>query len=71
MTDVYAAVDRALGELLAAAGDDTTVLVISGDGMGPNYSGCHHIPPMLSRMGLLRSADAGSQRPGWPSGCAA
>lgn len=59
--DVYAAVDRAIGELLAAAGDGATVLIFSGDGMGPNFSGCHHIPPMLSRMGLLRAPEAGGK----------
>src|SRR5262249_22296416 len=28
------------------------------------YSGCHHIPALLSRLGLLRSADTGGRRPG-------
>jgi predicted AlkP superfamily phosphohydrolase/phosphomutase len=61
--DVYVAVDRAIGEILTAAGDEVTVLVFSGDGMGPNYSGCQHIPPMLSRMGLLRAPET-TGRPG-------
>lgn len=55
--DVYAAVDRALGEILDAADDRTTVLVTSGDGMAPNYSGTHHLPPMLARMGLHASQE--------------
>ncbi|MFO1068936.1 MAG: alkaline phosphatase family protein [Geminicoccaceae bacterium] len=61
--DVYAAVDRALGELLDAAGDETTVLVASGDGMGPNYSATQHVPTMLGRMGLLHTQAAGTGRP--------
>jgi predicted AlkP superfamily phosphohydrolase/phosphomutase len=50
--DVYAAVDRAVGEILDSVDDRTTVLVTSGDGMGPNYSGTHHLPTMLGRLGL-------------------
>lgn len=58
--DVYAAVDRAIARILEAAGDGITVLVVSGDGMGPNYSGCHHVPPLLARMGLHRPQGGGS-----------
>ena len=65
--DVYVAVDRAIGEILKAADDRTTVLVTSGDGMGPNYSATHHLPPLLARLGLHASqetAAAGSARKG-------
>lgn len=58
--DVYAAVDKALGDILEAVDDRTTVLVTSGDGMGPNYSGTHHLPPMLARLGLHASQDTGA-----------
>ncbi|HET7585382.1 MAG TPA: alkaline phosphatase family protein [Gemmatimonadaceae bacterium] len=51
--DVYVAVDQALGAVLEAVGDDTTVAVLSGDGMGPNYSACHHVPELLRRAGWL------------------
>ncbi|HMR30223.1 MAG TPA: alkaline phosphatase family protein [Geminicoccaceae bacterium] len=57
--DVYVAVDRAIGEILQAVDDRTTVLVTSGDGMGPNYSATHHLPPMLARMGLYASQESG------------
>ena len=57
--DVYAAVDAAIGGILEAAGDDTLVLVTSGDGMGPNYSGCHLMPEMLHRLGHFYAGSVG------------
>jgi predicted AlkP superfamily phosphohydrolase/phosphomutase len=57
--DVYIAVDQALGGILDQVDDRTTVLIVSGDGMGPNYSGCHLMPEMLHRMGLLYSGNVG------------
>jgi hypothetical protein len=36
-----------------------TVLVISGDGMGPNYAGAHLLPDALHRLGLFHSANVG------------
>ncbi len=60
LRDVYRAVDEALAEILDGIGDSTTVLVTSGDGMGPNYSGCQHVPEVLHRMGLFHGAGVGS-----------
>jgi predicted AlkP superfamily phosphohydrolase/phosphomutase len=60
LRDVYRAVDEALGAILDAVGESATVLVTSGDGMGPNYSGCHHVPEMLHRMGLFHGAGVGA-----------
>ena len=57
--DVYVAVDHAIGEILDAADDRTTVMVTSGDGMGPNYSATHHLPTMLNRLGLHASQELG------------
>lgn len=53
LRDVYAALDRAVGELLEAAGADTTVFLVSGDGMGPNYSGSHLLDAALARVGAF------------------
>jgi len=58
LRDVYAAVDRAIGRVLEAVGEDVTVMVFSGDGMGPNYSGSHLMPPLLRELGLLYDARA-------------
>jgi predicted AlkP superfamily phosphohydrolase/phosphomutase len=42
-----------------AADDRTTIVITSGDGMGPNYSGCHLMPEMLHRMDLFHSGSVG------------
>jgi predicted AlkP superfamily phosphohydrolase/phosphomutase len=57
---VYEAVDRGIATLLAGAGDDTTVFVVSGDGVGPNHSGWHLLPGVLQRLGFLVSSDPAS-----------
>jgi len=59
MRDVYVALDAAIGAIVAAADDRTTILITSGDGMGPNYSGCHLMPEMLHRMGHFYSGSVG------------
>lgn len=53
LRDVYVALDSAIGRLLDAAGEDTLVCVISGDGMGANYSGSHLLTPLLEKMRLF------------------
>ncbi len=63
LRDVYAAVDRAIGEVLAGADERTTVLVVSTDGMGPNWSGSHILEEVLVQLGLLATAGtAGTAR---------
>ncbi len=59
MRDVYVALDAAIGAIVGAADDRTTVLITSGDGMGPNYSGCHLMPEMLHRMGHFFAGGVG------------
>lgn len=53
LRDVYVALDRAIGEVLQSVDDRTTVFLVSGDGMGPNYSGSHLLAHLLTRMGLF------------------
>ncbi|MDX6749588.1 alkaline phosphatase family protein [Geminicoccaceae bacterium 1502E] len=59
LRDVYAAVDRAIAGVLEAVGDEVTVLVISGDGMGPNYSAAQHMPELLHQMGMFHAPTVG------------
>ncbi len=59
LREVYVALDRAVGELLAAVDDDVTVLLVSGDGMGPNHSGSHILPELLSRMAVFNHIPKG------------
>lgn len=60
LRDVYMAVDRAIGSILESVDDSTTVIVVSGDGMGPNYSACHLMPDVLHRMGWFSTVAQGS-----------
>lgn len=62
LRDVYAAVDEALGRILEVVDDDVTVFVVSGDGMGPNWAGCHLIPDLLHELDLFHSASVGKWR---------
>jgi predicted AlkP superfamily phosphohydrolase/phosphomutase len=56
LRDIYSALDRALGEILESVDDRTTVLLVSGDGMGPNYSGSHILSDLLARMELFNNS---------------
>jgi predicted AlkP superfamily phosphohydrolase/phosphomutase len=59
LREVYAAVDRAIGEIVATLDDRTTLLITSGDGMGPNYSGAHLMPEFLHKLGLFFAPSVG------------
>lgn len=52
MRDVYQAVDRAIGDLVATAGDDTCVVICSGHGMQPEYHGRDLLPTLLEWWGM-------------------
>jgi predicted AlkP superfamily phosphohydrolase/phosphomutase len=52
LRDVYAAIDSAIGQIVASLDEDTTLLVLSVDGMGPNYSGSHLLEEALKQLGL-------------------
>ena len=57
MHGVYAAVDRAVGELHAALPSNTTLLIVSGDGARPNNAGWHLLPAVLEMLGFLNGGD--------------
>jgi predicted AlkP superfamily phosphohydrolase/phosphomutase len=68
LLEVYVAVDAAMGRLIEACADDrTTVLVTSGDGMGPNYSGAHLLPALLHKLDLFHAPSVGGGA-GQPAG---
>lgn len=58
LRDVYVALDTAVGELVRSVDSHTTVMLVSGDGMGPNYSGSHLLDDVLVRLGALATAGA-------------
>lgn len=47
---VYRAIDKAIGQLLDRVGPETTVMLFSGTGMGPNYGGNHVLDDILGRL---------------------
>jgi len=59
--NVYEAVDTAIGEIIQNLDSSVHIIVTSGDGMGPNYAGCHLIPDILSRLGLYCAVGVGQQ----------
>ncbi|GBD44888.1 hypothetical protein HRbin40_02380 [bacterium HR40] len=61
LADVYAAVDRAIGRILEAVGE-VDLMVVSGDGMGPNHSASHLMPELLHRLGLSAATSRGEHR---------
>lgn len=44
---VYREIDAAIGRIIDDVDDDTTVIVFSGTGMGPNYTGNHLLDDVL------------------------
>lgn len=44
---VYMALDAAVGRLIEAAGDDATIMFLTGPGMGPNYSANNMLEKIL------------------------
>jgi predicted AlkP superfamily phosphohydrolase/phosphomutase len=48
--DVYIAIDAAIGRIVAAAGPDTDVIVLSVTGMCANYGGNHVLDEILRRL---------------------
>jgi len=65
-----AALDAAVGELWEALGRDGVDLVlVSGDGIGPNHAGWHLLPEVMARFGWYASAEftAGQATEGRPA----
>ncbi|MGH7783844.1 MAG: hypothetical protein ACREO5_08420, partial [Candidatus Binatia bacterium] len=54
--DVYCAVDRAMGEILADIEKDTTVVFLAGHGMGPKYQAQFLLEEILLALGVAAPA---------------
>lgn len=52
LREIYVAIDNGIGEILEGVGDDVTVFVVSGDGVGPNYAAWHLLPEVLKKLNL-------------------
>ncbi len=55
---IYRAIDAAMGRLLEAAGPEATVLVVSGPGMGSNFTATHMMDEILDRLTIGPSQDS-------------
>ncbi len=64
MLEVYRVLDETISNLLAAC-PDSTVVVFSNTGMGPNYSGSHLLPETLNRLGMGRGERKSHSPAGW------
>lgn len=62
---VYQEADRAIGRLLEAMPEETTVLVMSDHGAGPRATRCFHLNAWLAREGLLRMRRGGGSLLRW------
>jgi predicted AlkP superfamily phosphohydrolase/phosphomutase len=58
INDVYRALDRGIGEVIAAAGPDAHVLVVASHGMGPNADGPQLLPEVLIRLGMVTGRES-------------
>ena len=50
LMSAYQRIDEAIGRMVAAVDDETVVMVFSGTGMGPNYTGSHVLDEVLRRL---------------------
>jgi predicted AlkP superfamily phosphohydrolase/phosphomutase len=57
MRGLYTELDGAIAQLVAAAGPDASIFVVSGDAVGPNHAGWHLLPEVLARLGYFASAE--------------
>lgn len=55
---VYQAIDRGISEIVAEAGPDTMVVLLSGDGIGANHAASHLLPEVLRRLAFLAEPSA-------------
>jgi predicted AlkP superfamily phosphohydrolase/phosphomutase len=60
--EVYKAIDRELAKIIASLNDQTMLVVLSGQGMGPNRANWQLIPEVLVRLGLLVNNSTRSYR---------
>jgi predicted AlkP superfamily phosphohydrolase/phosphomutase len=57
MRGLYRELDRAIADLVAAAGPDAAIFLVSGDAVEPNHAGWHLLPEVLARLGYFASAE--------------
>jgi predicted AlkP superfamily phosphohydrolase/phosphomutase len=58
----YAQLDSVIGDLIAQAGADADVMIVSDHGFGFNQRGYHFLRPWLTRLGLLHPIESSGIR---------
>jgi predicted AlkP superfamily phosphohydrolase/phosphomutase len=66
LQQIYRAIDRELGEILALAGEDTFCLVFAAHGMGPLYHASWNLPEILDLLGYGQHPKSNVKQPGEP-----
>jgi predicted AlkP superfamily phosphohydrolase/phosphomutase len=66
LRQIYAAIDRAIGEVRAMLPPDAILIVASGDGVRPNRCGWHLLPAVLERLGYTNAPTDGHQAAAQP-----
>ncbi len=61
--DVYVAIDRAVGDLLALAGEDATIIVLAGHGMGSKRGAQFLLHEILVRLGVAVPVRPAADKP--------
>lgn len=64
LKDVYRAVDRAVGEILAVVDEETILMVLANHGMGPKYGAQFMLDKILIALGAAAPAPTAQHRPG-------
>jgi predicted AlkP superfamily phosphohydrolase/phosphomutase len=64
--DVYRAVDSEIAQIVSDLDEATTLMILSGQGMGPNYANWQLIPEFLDRLGLLATKSIRTRKRGRP-----
>lgn len=59
MRRVYVAIDNAIGQIGASLPDNTSLLLVSGDGVRPNNCGWHLMPDILTQLGYTAAPEQG------------
>jgi predicted AlkP superfamily phosphohydrolase/phosphomutase len=61
LLDVYQRLDKEIGKIAASLDRRTTLMIVSGHGMGANHSGWHFVPEVLKRVAATPASSDSSQ----------
>ena len=64
MLAVYEELDRAIAALRGEAGENATIILLSGDSVGPNHAGWHLLPEVLGRLGYFAGSEQQNRNAG-------